>query len=142
MGIDTVSPLRQRMIEDMNARKLCTGTGGRIRSCKRFAAFLKCPQRLLGLTLFGRWFTTNWPKTIRIASDYWPDRMVAFRGAGFDLEWAGCGAGFGRGKRTVKASRFRPDNVKWRDSGIGGKQRSRQRPQQRTCASAGSSSCN
>ena len=42
MSIDTVSPLRQRMIEDMNARKLCAGTQrGRIRSCKRFAAFLK-----------------------------------------------------------------------------------------------------
>src|ERR1017187_8494640 len=42
MGIDTVSPLRQRMIEDMNARKLCAGTQrGHIRSCKRFAAFLK-----------------------------------------------------------------------------------------------------
>ena len=25
---DTVSPLRQRMIEDMNARKLCAGTQG------------------------------------------------------------------------------------------------------------------
>ena len=37
-----VSPLRQRMIEDMNARKLGTGTQrGHIHSCKRFAAFLK-----------------------------------------------------------------------------------------------------
>src|SRR6202035_4301466 len=37
-----VSPLRQRMIEDMNARKLGAGTQrGHIRSCKRFAAFLK-----------------------------------------------------------------------------------------------------
>jgi len=37
-----VSPLRQRMIEDMNARNLCAGTQrGHIRSCKRFAAFLK-----------------------------------------------------------------------------------------------------
>ena len=26
MGTATVSPLRQRMIEDMNARKLCAGT--------------------------------------------------------------------------------------------------------------------
>jgi len=42
MSIDTVSPLRQRMIEDMNARKLGTGTQrGHIRSCKQFAAFLK-----------------------------------------------------------------------------------------------------
>src|SRR6202165_1753910 len=42
MSMDTVSPLRQRMIEDMNARKLCAGTQrGHVRSCKRFAAFLK-----------------------------------------------------------------------------------------------------
>jgi hypothetical protein len=37
----TVSPLRQRMIEDMNARKVGAGTQGHIRSCKQFAAFLK-----------------------------------------------------------------------------------------------------
>jgi len=37
-----ITPLRQRMIEDMSARKLCVGTQrGHIRSCKRFAAFLK-----------------------------------------------------------------------------------------------------
>jgi integrase/recombinase XerD len=42
MSTDAVSPLRQRMIEDMNARKLCAGTQrGHIRSCKRFAAFVK-----------------------------------------------------------------------------------------------------
>ena len=42
MSMDTVSSLRQRMIEDMNARKLCAGTQrGHIRSCKQFAAFLK-----------------------------------------------------------------------------------------------------
>jgi integrase/recombinase XerD len=42
MSTDSISPLRQRMIEDMNARKLCAGTQrGHIRSCKRFAAFLK-----------------------------------------------------------------------------------------------------
>ena len=42
MGTATVSPLRQRMIEDMNARKLCAGTQrGHIQGCKRFAAFLK-----------------------------------------------------------------------------------------------------
>ena len=42
MSTDTVSPLRQRMIEDMNARKLCAGTQrGHISSCKRFAAFVK-----------------------------------------------------------------------------------------------------
>src|ERR1700693_1967857 len=38
----TVSPLRQPMFEDMNARKLCAATQrGHILSCKRFAAFLK-----------------------------------------------------------------------------------------------------
>jgi integrase/recombinase XerD len=42
MSTDTISPLRHRMIEDMNARKLCAGTqSGHIRSCRRFAAFLK-----------------------------------------------------------------------------------------------------
>jgi integrase/recombinase XerD len=41
MSTDSVSPLRQRMIEDMNARKLGAGTQrGHIRACKRFAAFL------------------------------------------------------------------------------------------------------
>ena len=42
MNTDVISPVRQRMIEDMNARKLCPGTQrGHIRSCKRLAAFLK-----------------------------------------------------------------------------------------------------
>src|SRR5271167_253408 len=42
MSTVTVSPLRQRMIEDMNARKLCAGTQrGHIHSCRRFAGFLK-----------------------------------------------------------------------------------------------------
>ena len=42
MSTEAISPLRQRMIEDMKARKLCAGTQrGHIRSCKRFAAFLK-----------------------------------------------------------------------------------------------------
>ena len=42
MTAKAITPLRQRMIEDMNARKLCAGTQrGHIRSCKRFAAFLK-----------------------------------------------------------------------------------------------------
>jgi integrase/recombinase XerD len=39
---NTVSPLRQRMIEDMAARKLNPHTQrGHISSCKRFAAWLK-----------------------------------------------------------------------------------------------------
>ena len=38
----TVSPLRRRMIEDMNLRKLSAATQrAHIRSCRRFAAFLK-----------------------------------------------------------------------------------------------------
>jgi integrase/recombinase XerD len=42
MSTDIISPLRQRMIEDMTARKLCAATqAGHIRSCKRFATFLK-----------------------------------------------------------------------------------------------------
>ena len=41
MSRDDVTPLRYRMIEDMNARTLCAGTQrGHIHSCKRFAAFL------------------------------------------------------------------------------------------------------
>lgn len=42
MGIDVVSPLRQRMIEDMTARQLgAASQRSHIYSCKRFAAFLK-----------------------------------------------------------------------------------------------------
>jgi site-specific recombinase XerD len=42
MTTEAITPLRQRMIEDMNARKLCAHTQrGHIYSCKRFAAFLK-----------------------------------------------------------------------------------------------------
>src|SRR4029077_17298412 len=42
MSTDIVTPLRQRMIEDMTARKLCAGTQRRhIRSCRRRAAFLE-----------------------------------------------------------------------------------------------------
>jgi integrase/recombinase XerD len=42
MSTDSVSSLRRRMIEDMNARKLCAGTQrGHIHGCKRFAAFLE-----------------------------------------------------------------------------------------------------
>src|SRR6266702_2052995 len=42
MSTDTVSPLRQRMIEDMNSRKLGPHSQrSHISSCKRLAAFLK-----------------------------------------------------------------------------------------------------
>jgi site-specific recombinase XerD len=44
MSTEAISPLRQRMIEDMNSRKLGTPTQrSHIYSCKRFAAFLKRP---------------------------------------------------------------------------------------------------
>jgi hypothetical protein len=47
MTTKAITPLRQRMIEDMNARKLCAGTQrGHILSCKRLAAFLeRSPDR-------------------------------------------------------------------------------------------------
>src|SRR5215467_1016457 len=41
MTTTAITPLRQRMIEDMNGRKLCVGRRATSRSCKRFAAFLK-----------------------------------------------------------------------------------------------------
>ena len=42
MSADSISPLRQRMIEDMSARKLNPHTQrSHISSCKRFAAYLK-----------------------------------------------------------------------------------------------------
>ncbi len=42
MSTSSISPLRQRTIEDMNARKLTAGTQtGHLRACRRFAAFLK-----------------------------------------------------------------------------------------------------
>ncbi len=50
MSTNTISPLRQRMIEDMNARKLGAGTQrSHVYGCKRFAAFLKrCPDTATG----------------------------------------------------------------------------------------------
>jgi len=43
MTTETITPLRQRMIEDMNARKLCAHTQRcHIHSCKRLAAFPNC----------------------------------------------------------------------------------------------------
>ena len=41
MSTETISPLRHRMIEDMNSRKLRAARAGRVYSCRRFAAFLK-----------------------------------------------------------------------------------------------------
>ena len=46
MSTDAVSPLRQRMIEDMNARKLgAHSQKSHIDSCKRFAAFSSAHRR-------------------------------------------------------------------------------------------------
>ena len=45
MTTKAITPLRQRMTEDMNARKLCAGTQrGHILSCRRFAAFPARPS--------------------------------------------------------------------------------------------------
>jgi integrase/recombinase XerD len=42
MTTEAITPLRQRMIEDMSSGKLCVHTQrSHIYSCKRFAAFLK-----------------------------------------------------------------------------------------------------
>jgi integrase/recombinase XerD len=42
MTTGTINSLRQRMIDDMTARKLCGDTQrGHIHACERFAAFLK-----------------------------------------------------------------------------------------------------
>src|SRR5262245_26077665 len=41
MSTITISPLRQRMIEDMKARKLGAHQRSHIYSCRRFTAFLK-----------------------------------------------------------------------------------------------------
>ena len=42
MSTDAISPLRQRMIEDMSARKLNPHTQrSHVSSCTRFAAYLK-----------------------------------------------------------------------------------------------------
>jgi integrase/recombinase XerD len=62
MSTDIVTPLRQRMIEDMNARKLCAGTQrGHIRSCRRFAAFLeRSPDAATVRTSAA--FSCTWPR--------------------------------------------------------------------------------
>jgi len=55
MTTKAITPLRQRMIEDMNARKLCVGTRrGHIRACKRFAGFPKRSYCARDLSLSSR----------------------------------------------------------------------------------------
>ncbi len=62
MGTYAVTPLRHRMIEDMNARKLCAGTQrGHIHRCKRFAAFLnRSPDTATTEDI--RRFKLHWPR--------------------------------------------------------------------------------
>jgi integrase/recombinase XerD len=62
MSTDPVTPLRQRMLEDMNARKLCAGTQrGHIHSCKRFAAFLNRSPDTARLRISAG-FSYTWPR--------------------------------------------------------------------------------
>ena len=64
MSRHAVTPLRHRMIEDMNARKLCAGTQrGHIRGCKRFAAFLKrSPETATAEDIAS--FSCTWPRPV------------------------------------------------------------------------------
>ena len=64
MSTDSVSPLRQRMIEDMTARKLgAHSQRSHIHSCKRFAAFLtRSPDTANQMTSAG--FNCTWPKAV------------------------------------------------------------------------------
>jgi len=60
MTTEAITPLRERMIEDMNARKLCAGTQrGHIRACKRFAAFLKRSPDTATLMISGAFSCTS-----------------------------------------------------------------------------------
>ena len=48
MSTESITPLRQRMIEDMNARKLGAGTQrGHIRSCRLQLQAVRCVSRAL-----------------------------------------------------------------------------------------------
>jgi hypothetical protein len=59
MSPDAVTPLRHRMIEGMNARKLCAGTQrGHIHSCKRFAVAGGQCTGPVGV-LFASWTTAS-----------------------------------------------------------------------------------
>jgi hypothetical protein len=70
MSKEVVSPLRQRMIEDMNARKLgAHSQRSHIHSCRRLAAFLK------------RSPDTATPDDIRISVSNGPVRPTGVSGA-------------------------------------------------------------
>ena len=62
MSTEAISPLRQRMIEDMNSRQLGAHTQrSHIYSCKRFAAFLDAPLTRLPLRTFAC-SSCTWPR--------------------------------------------------------------------------------
>ncbi len=64
------NPLRQRMIEDMTARKLTAGTQtSHLRACRQFAAFLK------------RSPTLPTPRTSAGSNGIWPSRVSALQPA-------------------------------------------------------------
>jgi hypothetical protein len=71
----TVSPLRQRMTEDMTARGLVQQTQrGHIRACKRFAAYLKrSPETVTAediVEVFERGAQpTHWPTPVFLRID-------------------------------------------------------------------------
>jgi hypothetical protein len=90
MSTDAVTPLRHRMIEDMNARKLSVGTQrGHIHSCKRFAAFLNRSPVLLRSRKFPvRMRRELAPKTVNLLLVYgnhrrWPAEIFSLLAGNF-----------------------------------------------------------
>jgi hypothetical protein len=70
MSTDTVSPPRRRMIEDMNARKLCAGTQrGHLRGCKRFAAVLRRSPETATAEIYAGSSCTS-PRALPLASSH------------------------------------------------------------------------
>ena len=62
MSTEAISPLRQRMIEDMNSRQLGAHTQrSHIYSCKRFAAFLERSPDTATLRTFAC-SSCTWPR--------------------------------------------------------------------------------
>jgi integrase/recombinase XerD len=68
MTTEAITPLRQRMIEDMNARKLgAHSQRSHIYSCKRFAAFLKRSPETATCEDIRR-FQCTWPTRARASA--------------------------------------------------------------------------
>jgi hypothetical protein len=66
MSTDAVTPLRQRMIEDMNARKLgAHSQRSHIYSCRRFAAFLKRSPDTATCRMTFVVSSCTWPRRVR-----------------------------------------------------------------------------